>query len=65
MTSRNRTVIQATCQLHGGCRGYTNLLVIKQDDTIVLDPHATGTCVISLGQEGATVLRDALTEWLG
>jgi hypothetical protein len=31
----------------------------------VLDPHVTGACVMAIGEEGATTLRDILTEWLG
>jgi hypothetical protein len=63
--SRRRKVIPATCELHRGPVGFTNLLVTKRDGTIVLDPHVTGSCVISLDEEGATTLRDTLTEWLG
>ncbi|MDQ3763614.1 MAG: hypothetical protein M3460_18885 [Actinomycetota bacterium] len=66
MKSRNRTVISATCEVHGGCRGYTNLLVSRRerDGSIVLDPHVDGSCVLSLAEDGATALRDTLTEWL-
>jgi hypothetical protein len=32
---------------------------------IVLDPHAVGSCVTSLDRNGATTLRDTLTNWLG
>jgi hypothetical protein len=39
--------------------------VSKQGGTIVLDPHVDGSCVISLDHDGATQLRDILTEWLG
>jgi hypothetical protein len=60
-----RRVIPATCALHRGPVGFTNLLVSKRDGTIVLDPHATGCCVISLDEESATMLRDLLTQWLG
>jgi hypothetical protein len=44
---------------------FTNLLVTKLDGTIVLDPHVDGSCVIRLGEDGATALRNTLTEWLG
>lgn len=60
-----RKVIPATCALHRGPVGFTNLLVSKRAGTIVLDPHVTGSCVISLDEDGATTLRDTLTEWLG
>ncbi|MGH3985233.1 MAG: hypothetical protein ACRDST_21725 [Pseudonocardiaceae bacterium] len=60
-----RRAIPATCELHRGSVGYTNLMVGKRDGAIVLDPHVTGCCVISLDENGATTLRDTLTEWLG
>jgi hypothetical protein len=60
-----RRVIPATCVQHGGARGYTNFAVTKRDGEIEFDPHAVGGCVILLEEGGATVLRDALVEWLG
>jgi hypothetical protein len=60
-----RKAIPATCGLHGGSIGFTNLLVSKRDGTIVLDPHVDGSCVIYLDEDGARKLRDTLTEWLG
>lgn len=62
---RNRRVIHAHCTQHGGTPGFTNLAVRKLNGSIELDPHVTGSCVITLDEPGATVLRDALTEWLG
>jgi hypothetical protein len=62
---RRRKTIAATCELHRGPIGFTNLVVSKRDGTIVLDPHVDGSCVISLDQDGATQLCDTLTEWLG
>jgi hypothetical protein len=56
--------IPATCQLHRGPVGYTNLTVSKRNGTIVLDPGVTGSCVISLDEQRATTLRDLLTAWL-
>jgi hypothetical protein len=64
-SSGRRRVIPATCELHRGAVGFTNLLVTKRDGTIVLDPHVDGSCVISLSEDGATALRNTLTEWLG
>ncbi|MDQ3760785.1 MAG: hypothetical protein M3460_03555 [Actinomycetota bacterium] len=61
----NRRVIPTTCSLHGGCRGFTNLVVSQRGGDIVLDPHATGACVLRLDEDAASVLRDLLTEWLG
>jgi hypothetical protein len=63
--SRRRVVIPATCQLHGGSRGFTNLLVTIRGEEIVLDPHAVGSCVTSLDKNAATTLRDMLTQFLG
>ena len=60
-----RRVIPATCELHRGAVDFTNLLVTKRDGMIVLDPHVGGSCVIRLGEDGATALRNTLTEWLG
>ena len=63
--SGRRKTIPATCALHRGPIGFTNLLVSTRDGTIVLDPHVDGSCVIYLDQDGATQLCDTLTEWLG
>jgi hypothetical protein len=62
---RRRVVIPATCQLHRGSRGFTNLVVTIRGGDIVLDPHAVGSCVISLDANAASTLRDTLTQWLG
>lgn len=48
-----------------GPRWVTNLLVTKGDGTIVFAPHADGSGIIRLGEDGATMLRDTLTERLG
>lgn len=62
---RNRRVIHATCTTHGAAVGFTNLVATKRDGQIELDPHADGSCVLTLAEDAATQLRDALTEWLG
>jgi hypothetical protein len=64
VAERTRTVVNSSCSTHGGCRGFTNLVVSKHDGLIVLDPHAVG-CRIELDEREATALRDQLTEWLG
>ena len=56
--------IPATCQLNRGPVDVTNLVVSKRGGMIVLDPQVTGSCVISLDEEGATTLCDLLTVWL-
>jgi hypothetical protein len=43
----------------------TNLVVSKRGGTIVLAPQVTGSCVISLDEEGATTLGNLLSVWLG
>ena len=65
LRSGRRKTIPATCELHRGPIGFTNLLVSKRDGTIALDPHVDGSCVIYLDRDGATALCDTLTEWLG
>jgi hypothetical protein len=59
-----RKAIPATCQLDRGPVDATNLVVTKRNGTIVLAPQVTGSCVISLDEEGATTLCDLLTVWL-
>lgn len=63
--NNQRRVIHASCTLHRGPVGFTNLVVSKRGGKIQLDPHVTGSCVITLDEDGAGALRDALTEWLG
>jgi hypothetical protein len=60
-TGKNRKVIHATCALHRGPADFANLVVSKRDGTIELDPHVTGSCVLTLAEDAATALRDALT----
>ncbi|MBV8540679.1 MAG: hypothetical protein JO063_06005 [Pseudonocardiales bacterium] len=61
----HRKAIPATCQLHRGPVGFANLMVSKQGGSIVFDPHVTGACVMSLDEDGAKLLCNLLTEWLG
>jgi hypothetical protein len=60
-----RKAIPVTCALHRGPEGFANLMVSVDNGTIVLDPHVTGSCVITMDEAAACVLRDLLTEWLG
>ena len=62
--SGSRKAIPATCALHRGAAGFTNLMVKMSDRMIVLDPHVDGCCVITLNEAAARVLYDVLTEWL-
>jgi hypothetical protein len=61
----NRRVIDVSCTVHGGARGFVPLVVTKRDSDIELNPHATNGCVIILNEKAATELFDALGEWLG
>jgi hypothetical protein len=63
--ARNRRVIPTTCSVHGGARGFTNLVVSRLGGEIVLDPHVTGGCVIVLDEAAASQLFDVLGDWLG
>lgn len=62
---RGHVVIHASCSVHGATHGFTNLAVRKLNGDVELDPHVTGGCVLTLNEDGATMLRDALTVWLG
>ncbi len=61
----NRRVIDVYCSVHGGPRGFTNLVCTKRDGLIELDPHATGQCLIILDENAATQLFEVLGAWLG
>ncbi len=61
----HRRVIMTTCQAHGAA-GFTNLLVTKEKDgVIVLNPHVANCCVLRLDEQAATALHEVLGEWLG
>jgi hypothetical protein len=60
-----RKVIHASCSVHQGAAGFTNLVVSKRNGEIELDPHVDGSCKLTLSENEACALRDALTEWLG
>jgi hypothetical protein len=61
----NRKVIHATCALHRGPASFVRVLVSKCDGEIILTPHVDGSCVLTLAEDEAIALRDALIEWLG
>ena len=65
-TTRNnhRRVIMTTCQTHGAT-GFTNLLVTKENEIIVLNPHIGNCCVLRLDEQAATALLAIIQEWLG
>lgn len=45
--------------------GFTNLQLCREAGQIVLDPHVTGECIVSLDEAGATELHRLLGKWLG
>ncbi|MGH3721436.1 MAG: hypothetical protein ACRDRI_21820 [Pseudonocardiaceae bacterium] len=61
----NRRAIGVTCALHKGPRGFANLVVERQGEEIIFDPHVTGGCVIIFDEDAARVLFEVLGEWLG
>jgi hypothetical protein len=50
---------------HGGSRALTNVVLTERGGEIKFDPHATGSCVITLDEDAASAVRDTITEWLG
>ncbi len=60
----HRRVVMTTCQKHGAV-GFTNLLVTKENGTIVLNPHVANCCVLRLDEQAARALLGILAEWLG
>ncbi|MGH3719510.1 MAG: hypothetical protein ACRDRI_11875 [Pseudonocardiaceae bacterium] len=60
----NRRVIPAAGAPRRGSVGFTILVARKRDGQVGLDPHAVGARKVTLNQEGARVLRGALTGWL-
>ncbi|MDQ4011963.1 MAG: hypothetical protein M3228_15015 [Actinomycetota bacterium] len=63
-SDRRRVVIHASCSLHQGSVGFTNLVVSQRDGEIELNPHVDGSCLLTLSEHEACVLRDALIQWL-
>lgn len=57
-------MVMTTCQVHGAV-GFTNLLVTKENGTIVLNPHVANCCVLRLDEQAARALLGILGEWLG
>jgi hypothetical protein len=51
--------------MHQGAVGFVNLVVSKRSGEIELDPHADGSCLLTLSEDEACALRDVLIEWLG
>ncbi len=64
-TDNRRRVIYASCSARDVARGFTNPVVSQRDGEIPLDPHVDSPCVLTLAEDEAITLRDALIEWLG
>ncbi len=65
-SSANRRVIHASCSCAGVARGFANLVVRKlPNGHIELDPHVTGTCVLTIDEDSSRALHEALGDWLG
>lgn len=58
-------MLDATCVLHRGPAGFANLVVSKRGGLIELDPHVTGSCVLTLAADEAAVLAETIQGWLG
>ncbi|MGH4026388.1 MAG: hypothetical protein ACRDRV_17575 [Pseudonocardiaceae bacterium] len=63
-TQPHRRVLAATCRVHSGAAGFTNLLVTRERGRVVLEPHLDGSCVIWIEDTVARRLSDILLEWL-
>ncbi|MGH3846877.1 MAG: hypothetical protein ACRDS0_36460 [Pseudonocardiaceae bacterium] len=65
-SNENRRVIPASCTCAGIARGFTNLVIRRlPNGHIELDPHVTGTCVLTLDEDSSRGLHEALGDWLG
>jgi hypothetical protein len=63
---KNRVTVPASCDTCGGPRGFTNLLVTKlSDGRIQFDPHVTGVCTVTVAEDSARMVMEALARWLG
>jgi hypothetical protein len=61
----HRRVIHATCSTHGGGTGFTNLVVSKRDGVIKFRSARNGQCLLTLDEDRARTLHQALAQWLG
>lgn len=64
MADVNRLVLGATCKLHPGTPGFSNLLIHRIGDQFVIDAHAVGACTFTLGQQEIRRLLTWLTDRL-
>lgn len=64
MRRTGRRVLMTICQEHGAA-GFTNLLVTKEGEFIVLNPHLGNCCVLRLDEQAATALYHLFGQWLG
>lgn len=59
-----RRVVPATCSVHGGTKGFTNVVLVRSTNGLTVDPHATGCCLIEFTPEEARDLHAAIGELL-
>jgi hypothetical protein len=64
-SDRRRIVIHASCSVHQGALGFANVVVRQRGGHVEIDCHVDRSCVLTLDEDAATQLRDALIEWLG
>ncbi|MGH3773615.1 MAG: hypothetical protein ACRDRW_19855 [Pseudonocardiaceae bacterium] len=62
--SKCRRVIHATGVPHQGPVGFTILVMSTRSGAVEPDPHAISVRTVTLSEDRARVLRDALAEWL-
>ncbi|MGH3671533.1 MAG: hypothetical protein ACRDSH_13000, partial [Pseudonocardiaceae bacterium] len=60
-SGHRRVVVHASCSVHRGPVGFTNLVVSQREGEIELNPHVDGSCTLTLSENEACALRDALT----
>jgi hypothetical protein len=48
-----RKVIHASCSVHTGAVGFTNLVVSQYGGEIELNPHVDGSCKLTLSEDAA------------
>ena len=60
--TQERKVINGWCALHGGARGFSNIVIRKVEDGIELDPHTVGACVLTIDEANARTRVETVAE---
>lgn len=63
-SAKARRMVNATCTVHEGTPSYTNLAVSREGNRLLLDPHVTGACRLSLTLDEARELYLAIGDLL-